>query len=292
MDSSGLVPPKVRVVLSSALIDVGTAATVIGSRLWETKPGPGSRAEMLLSGGGLSSSPMVDVVMALAAGTDNFHAFSRLLRLPEEFSPSLASLARSCIESLGRGWWLLEASNPAEMLHRAAALEHAEIIAGVKRGVTMVNLMPDGTFATVDDPIGDARRRLDAAGLVTGREQRRPGYAELAIAIMAAADVTSPAAEYSSLSGAAHGEATTISGHGVPRSGAESAIGNFKIGLTIRNARVILWTLVHVLDVFVSRLIADWEVIGERDRWVTSRERAFSTFQTVFDGMDEGARAL
>lgn len=284
MDSGKLLLFKNRKILSSALIDIGTTASQIGSRAWVTPPSAGSRAESLLAGADVSEPGFSGVVSALSAGTDGFHALARVLRMPEQFGPAIATLARSCIETLGRGWWLLEAISPLELELRAAVLHLEEVRIALLRGVTIERRLPDGSSLAIPDPLGDAEARVHAvsqrANLLAPRP---PGYSALAKAIMTAAGVADPSAEYSFLSGAAHGEALVIGSHSVPKAGPP---GTSTLGLTIRNARLILWTLIHVVDVFIMRLIDDWGIQAERERWINSRERALHTFQVLFDQMD------
>lgn len=282
MDSLLPIPPGIRAVLSRALIDAGTSATRISSRLWEMNPKPTAPVVELLDGQEFSTSAFGAVSLSLAAGTDQYHAFSQLMRTDVHFGPSFATLARSTIESLGRGWWLLSADSAAVMNHRAAAMDLAEAQTAIKNNVESRRFFPDGRHEAVDDPIAEARKRFDAA-TISGESATVPGYRALACTIMDAAGVESPATVYSHLSGAAHGERSTVGGLGSRRADSDGAVAQFQLRMPIRNARLYCWVLVHVLDVVMSRLIDLWDVQAERDRWVQSFARCTDTLDKTFD---------
>lgn len=286
MNSFRTVPPKMRHQISRPLIDLGTAASRIGSALWESEPAQDSRASTILAGRPVSASAFSDVSIALAAGSDHYHALARLIRLEEEFGPSIAALTRSCIETLGRGWWLLESTDAAQMEHRAAAAAVKEQETAARKGVASVRVFDDHSRRTdVADPVGEARAHL-ANVQVAGVTETVPGYGPLAMAIMEAAGTEKPAAMYSHLSGVAHGESSTVGGLGSRRATAlADQVAAFSMGLPIRNARTYLITLTTVLDTFMSRLIALWGIRAHEERWEQVRGRTFTTFDELFNAL-------
>ncbi|UOW00321.1 hypothetical protein [Agrococcus sp. SCSIO52902] len=281
MDSLLPIPPGIRNICSRALIDVGTSATRIGSRLWETEPSSTAPLSKLLNGQELMASGFSGVSLSLAAGTDQFHAFAQLMRTDVHFGPSLATLARSTIESLGRGWWLLSADSAELMRHRATAMGLAEARAGARHGVAVRRFFPNGRHEAVEDPIAAAQELFDAAR-IAGEDAAVPRYGALARAILEAAGVESPAAVYSHLSGAAHGERSTVGGLGSRNPGSDGEVAQFKLRMPIRNARMYCWVLIQVLDVTMVRLINLWDVQAEHERWAQSYARSADTLEKIF----------
>lgn len=270
-------PYGARTVLSGAMIDLGTTATRLANRLWTREPLVDSWAYRAICDGKWPSG-LSTISLAIAAGTDQFHAFARLLRQREVFVASLAALDRSCIETFGRGWWLLQSDDRPELEHRDAAMRLKEAEVADRKGVLSARMKPDGSRETLGtSSAGD--EALAHFQSVRVRDSRHvPGYSELAIALMEAAGVAHPTAEYSHLSGASHGEAFTVGGLGHPTS---TGSNQASLALPVRNLQVYTWTITHVLDAVMTRLIDAWDVADERERWEASRERSFNTFDLV-----------
>lgn len=281
MDANELVPVEVRRRLSSALIDWGTSATQIGQRLFFTDPVPGSDGAHLFGTPLRDYSALGDISLALAAGTDQFHAFARVLRLDEQFGPSLAVLVRSCVESLGRGWWILQADDSALMAHRAAAMELDEVASAVRLGYSTKRIMPNGQLELVEDPVAEVKSHYEAVR-VEGVGKTVPGYTQLAVDLLAAAGAKNPRLDYSHLSGAAHGERTTVAALGVLREEMNGDLARFALGLSHGNANTYCWIATNVLDVFMTRLIDLWGIEAERERWVATTQRSAAVFMEVF----------
>lgn len=277
MDSSLPVPFKVRRIIGSALIDFGKTSSDIASRLWQSEPvSPGATA--LLDGKLLRDSALTDVSTALAAGTDQFHAFARLIRMPEEFGPSIAVVARGCIETLGRGWWLLDSESALQMEARALAMSEKEMEVSKAKGVEIGRVKTDGgrEDLDIDEVLAELRAKIAALGVT----ERVPGYTALASAVMLAAGVEHPEREYSHLSGAAHGEFTTVSSLGNVSTDASGA-PVVKLGLPISHMHMYCWTVTHVLDVVMCRLIDLWGIRAEGERLDAARRRTYEDFDAL-----------
>lgn len=268
-------------MLARALLDLVLTASKIVERLWKSTPAIGSDAHERLGGRSLGSSAYTEVSAYVSAGTDYLFAFAYLLKRKEELGPSFASLTRSGIETLGRAWWLLEAKDRAQFEHRAAVMHLKDVNDFVSEGGQMERVMPDGTRSLLLDPRSEAERSKKLA-LGEGKREKVPNYSTLAIALLGAADVLRPKTEYSHLSGVAHGQASVLGsfGHVVD---ATSGGGEFQIGLPIRNLRNYLWDLTKSLEAVVDRLINEWDLQAERERWTAVKERVWSTLNGIFD---------
>lgn len=285
MDFYRPVPPAMRNAISRPLLELGNTASTIGSEMWNTPPASGSPSSTILSGRPLSTTAFTDVSIALAAGTDHYQGLARLIRLEQELGPSIATLTRSSIETLGRGWWLLDSVDAAQMEHRAAATAVKEHETAARNGVGSMLVFGDARREPVADPLSQAMARL-AAVQVEGVTETVPGYKALAVAIMDAAGIEGPAAAYSHLSGVAHGEASTIGGLGTPS--ANRPVDDdttFSLGLPIANARNYAFTVTNVLDAFMSKIIAMWQVRAFKERWEQARWRTFQKFDELFTAL-------
>lgn len=276
---SSPLPGDRRVRTSSALIDLVRGASVLIEEMWETDPAAGSRAAEMMDGRTFRSTPFVDVSVFMAAATDQFRATATLIRVPESFSPSIAALTRSTIEVLGRASWLLAATDYQDFRHRMVAARAKELQLGEVRGIRVVRLASDGLVTDDAGLVEEARAELtDARG--DGQELRVPGYTALATELMEVADVDNPRAVYSFLSGASHGEASTVAGLGVPDlTSGEGRSATYTFALTSQHARTYSWALTHCLDYVIETLVEMWGVGRFVERWDQTRAR-------VWDALD------
>lgn len=268
-------PDERRIPLSSALIDFVHNASRLLDEMWETDPRPDSRAASLMAGKPFGSTPFTDVSVFVAAGTDHFRATATLIRVPESFSPSIAALTRSTVEVLGRAWWLLGAEGPADFRHRMVAARTKELQFGQDRGVRLVRMAADGSVTEEVGLVEEAQQELaDARG--DRQKLRVPGYTDLATDLMSAADVDNARAMYSFLSGASHGEASTVAGLGTPDgTSLENQRAVFGFGLSSANARSYSWALTHCLDHVITKLVDMWGVRRLDERWLQTRQRVW-----------------
>lgn len=264
------------------MIDMGSAASRASSRIAETSgPAPGTKAREWLGDEGTWSSGFILVTGALSAATDHFHAFARLLRKEEPYGPSLAALSRAFCEVAGRAWWLLQSADDAQLEHRAAAMSLRAMREG--QGAT-VRVFSDGRREGIDhaEALREAEQQLSAS-VVKGRRERVPDYTRLATDVMTAAGVADAVEEYSHLSGVTHGNAIHIGGMGSICSHQADGYATVSLGLPIRNANQYLWTMTHVLDVVMTPLLEITSAPAALDRWTAARERAYNTFEQVFN---------
>ncbi|CAM98523.1 hypothetical protein pCM2_0039 (plasmid) [Clavibacter michiganensis subsp. michiganensis NCPPB 382] len=269
-------PPGVRRTLSSAMIGAAKSASDISSRLWLRDVRLGTPIAHLLGGKPLAESAFQDVTGSISTATDHVHALARVIRLPEEIGPSIATLSRGAIEAFGRGWWLLDVQDAASMEHRSAVMRLAEVTMAKKRGVKAGRLRGDGVLEDIDVDLAIAEsKQYLAAVQIRDEPLSVPGYATLATAVMAAAGVSNPEMEYSHLSGAAHGENLTTRGFASVRHG----IGT--LGLPYRYLNMYAWTVLHTVDLVVTRLIELWDAGDERERWTFQRDRTYEDFETL-----------
>ena len=282
-------PHGMRVTFSSALIDEGTVASQIGSRLWEQQPRVESLASAMLDSNHVASVALTDVSNLYAVSTDYFHAFARLLRMEETFGPSLAALVRGFIEASGRLWWLLSSESPEELAYRAAMMQLGEARMAAKRGVRSARVFANGGHEEISaEKAVEEAEALLARVRVPGGEETVPGYTALATAVLEAAGVADPVMEYSHLSGAAHGEAgTNVGFSGRRRDASDGDVAAYTLGLPIRNANMYFWDVDHVLDLLLQRMIDLWGIEAERERWSASRARVHTTLDTLFQLLKE-----
>ena len=268
-------PLAVRKILSSAMIGAAKSGSDVCSRLWVRGVKPDTPIADLLGGKALRESAFADVSVAISTATDHLHALARVIRLPVELGPSIATLSRGTIEALGRAWWLLDVQDAAAMEHRSAVMRLAELSTAKKRGVTTSHLRTDGDREdlNIDLAIDEAKRRL------TGQPQHLeldiPRYTVLATTVMAAAGVKKAATEYSHLSGAAHGENLTALGF------SSVCRETGRMGLPYRYLDMYAWTVLHTVDLVVTHLIDLWDAGEELERWSVQRDRTYKDFDTL-----------
>lgn len=276
MDTMLPTPPRVRKILSSALIGAAGSASDISSRLWTRDVPAGSSIAELLGGRPLASSPFTDISVAMSTATDHAHALARVVRLPEELGPSIATLSRGVVEALGRAWWMLDVQDRNVMEHRSAVMRLAELATAKRRGVMTEWIRPDGTRESydLDHAITEAKQYLVCVQ-IKDEPLAVPGYTALATAVMATAGVSKPEMEYSHLSGAAHGENLTTRGF--------ASVGNGigTLGLPYRYLNMYASTVLHSVDLVVTHLIDLWDASAERQRWTFQRDRTYEDFDTM-----------
>lgn len=281
MDGRLPTPPHVQQLLGNALIDLGNAWRDIGSRLVASEPPPESDVGQIVGDGTVGGSFLGPVSMSLAAASDEFQAVARLVRMEETFGPSVAALTRTALETLGRAWWVLSATDLAESKHRAALMHLDEVKTAKKNTPTHIKAMfHDGRAEAIDpqQAVAEAQADFDAVR-VPGSDDEVPSYTALVKGVMEAAGVESARSEYSHLSGVAHGEVFTVSGFSAPASPERPDIGALK--LPNSNLFMYLWTLTHVVDLCLLRWIDLWQSREERERWEQRRERAYDTFERL-----------
>lgn len=271
-------PPAVRKVLSSALIGAAKSASDVSSRLWVREIKPCTPLADLIGGRSLGESAFTDVSGAISVGTDHFHALARVVRLPEELGPSIATLVRGTIEAFGRAWWLLEVQDTVVMDHRSAVMRLAELTTAKRRGLAIGRLQRNGTRQRIDIDVAiDEAKEYLADKQPEHQTLTMPGYTTLATNVMTAAGVRNSATQYSQLSGAAHGENLTALGF----SSVQHGVG--KLGLPYRYLDMYSWTVLHVVDLIVTHVIDLWDADDERQRWASQRDRTYGSFDAWHD---------
>lgn len=264
------------------MIGAAKSAREISSRLWVREVIPGVPVALILNGRHIADSPLGEASAAISTATDHLHALARVIRLPEELGPSIATLARGTIESFGRAWWILDSPNLTVMEHRAAVMNLWEAVTAQKRGVATGVRGRDGTTEKVDSAaaVAKAQQHLTAVR-VANQPFDIPGYTQLAKDVMGVAGVSNPGAEYSHLSGAAHGENLTTRGFSSVRDGVA------RLGLPYRYLDMYAWTVLHTVDLVVAHLIDLWDATNERERWVFQRDRTYEDFESVHTFVDQ-----
>jgi hypothetical protein len=197
----------------------------------------------------LEENPAADAVsLHRAVAVDHLAAFSELLAIPASHAPSLASLARSCIETWGRAWWIMTSTSTAQAEYRARAMVVEELMTARKRGVTLLSR------ESIEDALDRAKSERDS--VVDAQSEFVPGYTALAQDLLKQAGVTDDAAAYSHLSGVAHGEAIfTESLSDRPKDGANAPA---MIGLPSKNLFVYCTELLGVTAIATHLLIQAW----------------------------------
>lgn len=278
-------PAGARNLLSRALIDVATTAVRIGNRVNSEPPVQGSLAELVFNDTHDAAIAATGISAGFATVTDYLHAVARLLRLEEEFGPSIAALVRGFIESAGRLWWLLDVRSPEELAHRATVMHLKEVETTAKRGVALVRINSEGVRSSIDAEDAVKQAKDDLARVGAGRDRiSLPSYTELATGLLAASGVKNPRAEYSHLSGAAHGEVSSTAGFG-----SKLLLDSHRmtLGLPISNAQMYLWDIDRVMDLLMNRLVDVSSREVERERWVAARDRMRDTAEKVFQLLDD-----
>ena len=272
MDSTKDTPWLARRITSSALLDLGAAASKGLTRIWVSVPAAGSPAGLIFAGRSINDTAFTDLSLMLASATDHYHAMARLMRMEDQFGPAIATLTRGFIEASGRGWWLLEAvRSPDRFAHRAAALTLSEVGNVVRHGGPLERHFNDGTRLTMTTTDFEASAREGFDSVNMGESAKVPGYTALAQLVLNAARIPEPGALYSHLSGVAHGEGTSVGGLG----------GSGRLGLPIRNFNVYLSAITHVLDLVVAEVAEVWGATQELERWSQTRERVWNTLAAI-----------
>ncbi|WP_285036585.1 hypothetical protein [Plantibacter sp. ME-Dv--P-095] len=278
MDGRLPTPPHVQQLLGNAMIDLGNAWRDAGSRLAASDPPLESEAAQVEEDT-VGSSFLGPVSMSLSAASDEFQAVARLVRMDETFGPSIAALTRTTLETLGRAWWVLSATDLARSRHRAALMYLNEVKSAQRYTPTHIRAtLHDGRAEAVDaEPaVEEAQRDFDAVK-VPGGEDKVPTYTALVTGVMEAADVDEARAEYSHLSGVAHGEVFTVGGFSRQVSPDQPDVGSLQ--LPNSNLFQYIWTLTHVVDLCLLRWFELWQSTAERERWEQRRDRAYGTFE-------------
>lgn len=275
-------PWGARRILSSALIDLGTLASQVSSRLARLEAAPSTDA-----GRWAVADPgtgMRMVFSSLMAGTDHFHAFARLLRKEEPYVLSLAALARAFGEVMGRAWWLLDARSAEQFAHRAAALHLTEVLEA--SGETIATRNAGGIRTVVDDPRREAEQQL-AAVAVAGVRERMPDYSRLFHQVSEASGVDGKGVTYAELSAATHGSSLSIGGmsHIGPRDHEGWAVVN--LAFSIDHAEPYLWTLVRITEGVLHRLAEAYNARSELERIDAAVARVDDTCRKVLTVLRE-----
>lgn len=122
--------------LSESLVEVVVAARILIYACIEDLPTPGSRAardqNSAVNGEGWRGSTAVrnvyeDIYFIALAGIDHAAALAKLLQLSPNASVSVATLARGCVEALGRVFWVISADSPLQLVGRYSHIAHADL---------------------------------------------------------------------------------------------------------------------------------------------------------------------
>lgn len=152
------------------------------------------------------ASTLEHILFAIRAGLDHARMVSLALR-DDQSAFGVVTLTRGCVESLGKGWWLLNAETGVSRTARWLALLERETS-------TRERVNADQVFASIETgeslSLGDYRSQIaaDRQSLATEVE-RAPTDTALAAAL---GDVIGPNGRerYSLLSAVAHGESLGI----------------------------------------------------------------------------------
>jgi hypothetical protein len=110
---------------------------------------------------------------------DEFNAFAWVLGGDGPYGPSLGSLVRSCVETLGRAWWLMDVANSSVLAHRAAVLPVDEARYLARNDGVAATRGDDGEIRTLrGNEIEQAARERLARVRVEGESASAPGYRE------------------------------------------------------------------------------------------------------------------
>lgn len=140
------------------------------------------------------------VALHRATAAEELAAFALLLRSDGPIGPSLGVLARSCIETLSRAWWILDARTSEQAERRARSMIVKELQAGERRGIQMLG------FGTINEAIMNATLERDR--VLDAPVEDPPSYTSLTRTALQDAGCPPELASmiYSHLSGVAHGE--------------------------------------------------------------------------------------
>lgn len=284
MTSSEPLPLADRGVLAVALTGTAEALVDVASGLWEVVPSDGSRAQALLDGS-LGHSPFADVTMSLAAASDELSAFAWILGGDGAYGPSLGSLLRSCVETLGRAWWLITAEDAAVLAHRAAllALNEAGYLASNDAEAAIRG--EDGELRRLrGSEISDEAERKFEEVRVAGLSARAPGYRKLAVDLLDAVDSPNSGRDYSTMSGASHGERTTLAAFGNARPG-QTGLARGGLDLPINVANLFIWILLESVHRVMTTLFDMWGESSDelRRRWNTAHDDTVQIVAPTFD---------
>lgn len=272
-----------RFMLAAALTGAAEALVEVTSGLWEVAPSEGSAGHALLSGP-LYGSPFADVTISLAAASDEFSAFAWVLGGDGAYGPSLGALLRSCVEALGRAWWLMNAEDAAELAHRAALLTLDESGYLARNGGEAATRGENGEVRRLSgaEISNEARRRFEDVR-VAGLSANAPGYRALAVALLDAVDSPNPGRDYSTMSGISHGEKTSLTGLANVRSG-QTGLARVGLDLTIEAASLFIWILVECANQVMNTLFDMWGESSDElhRRWATAHGDAVRIIEPTF----------
>lgn len=283
-------PTGLKIRVSQPIADMGNTWRDIGSRLIESQPGAGTWVEKILQHGIRDRGHLSPVSLPLAAASDHFQAYGRLIRGKEVFGPSVAAVCRSSLESLGRAWWLLDSVDADAFDHRTAAFNLKEAETAKKYSTaTFARRNPDGSLQelTGEGFFDIAKAHWDTVR-VNSEASKAPGYTELTTSVLQASSVPSPRSEYSGLSGIVHGEQTAVLSMNRFQDPSKPDIGS--LGLPIGLLMQYTWTLSHTVDTVLSKWIEAWGSRAEMERWTQVRDRSYDSWQEVnnfLDGYDK-----
>jgi hypothetical protein len=266
------VPPAVRIDLSGGLIDAGSVASKILSRVSTlVTPEAGTPASEWLDEGSWSTG-MSSIMQAISTAIDHYRAFAKLLRASESYVPSLAALCRAFVEVAGRASWLMASTDLNQLEHKAAAMRLQEVRDAGQFGMSA--RVRAGRLERVEraEVVREAEKALSAA-VVSGRKERVPDYSTFARNVMTAAGITTPKDKYSHLSAVTHGSGFIVGGLGSRRPHASPDLTSFAFELPLANAQLYLDVLTRVLNHVMTSFLSLVAGPSERARWTASYTR-------------------
>lgn len=286
----GHVSPAAEKEISGALLEVVGAARRLCSQIGGVRPRAQSDLATWFGGSELASTPVSSVYPQLAVAIDAARAFSKLLRLDEDFGPSLATLVRAHLEALGIAWWLLQSRDGAQLTARAAELKLQQFTSSA---MLVETRDANGELVDADAELLKLKQAASQAA-IPGERNTPPNRSASVETLVRAAGEPRADVEYRVLSGIAHGSTYMVEGLGRLVDGAGEGNLGLVLGLPQRYAELYTWDLVATLDIVVTRLCELAGLDDELERWNVVQERSRERIRDVFNATrsDEGLPPL
>lgn len=272
--------------LGAALLDMASAASrVVNVAIGQPPPSTSTAASHLAQapdGPDWSTNSArrahEHVLTADLAAIDHLRALAVLLRSPVSTSVSAATVTRGAIEAFSRVHWLLSSSSSDDLVQRHVSLALDDIYFAGK-------LQPDSPLKTgrgASLPVGTYEQRLRSRlDQYLGHKPLKVRQTALAAAVLDDA-VQDGRVKYSQLSGAAHGQSTTVNAFVDLESSQTSPTREMAMHLPLAFAIEFVAYGLVVCARQHNAIAAYFAVpLAEDERWQQIRNRSLQRFRAI-----------